>query len=211
MDPAESQRIDIVTEDARRKLGNALMSTTVSIERVSTLKDGVTLPGGLNAPRKGWLFLGKYVFTASFGLVAGPYEASVTFTVNAMGRKSRARVVASDVRIGAAVLVLENPFNPPPTISTVRRKPSDIWLGRPGFALLNGDVPTRLLFALPRAGDFEYYWRLSGQLPLGTPVTDAHGTLLSFVGMHHPTVPMLSLVLPTSALKWCLDQIGQLK
>ena len=207
MDPKETQRIDIVTEDARLALGSALRLTTVKIARIARLKPGIQFPGGTAFPRQGWLYQGKYVFTAAFGLAAGPYEETVNFHVRMNGKKSLARLVASDARIGAAVLELEQPFRPPPGESTVRRELRDIWLGRPGFALVDSPIPSRILFALPETGDFEYYWRFNGHLPLGTPLTDAHGVLLSLVGMHHPTRPMVSLVLPTTALTWCLERV----
>ena len=54
--------------------------------------------------------------------------------------------------------------------------------------------------SLPVSGPYEFYWRMVGQYPLGTPVCDATGRLISLSGLSSPVDPSLAFLLPPVAI-----------
>ena len=58
-------------------------------------------------------------------------------------------------------------------------------------------------------GALSYFWVTQGRLPLGTPLTDADGRVLSFVGLRHKDHPELLFVLPRNAVERTMKQYRQ--
>ena len=86
----------------------------------------------------------------------------------------------------------------------------EIWKGRPAFAAGTAALPSRLVMELPIPGPFAFYWTAVGDLPLGAPLTDATGRLLTLVGLRHQTLPGTLLLLPPDAVKAVVKKAGEL-
>ena len=201
VEPTETQRNDVVTEAARRDLQTRLAKRTVLIERRPVLKSGYTVPGGHKRWLRGWLLNRGHVLTASVELAPSPIEDSVQLAIHREGRVIRALVHKFDERMGLAILKLEQPaLWLKESADDGAPKAREIWMGRPVFAWSPTGVPHRFTLGLPKPGQFAYFWRCQGVLPLGTPLTDAKGRLLTLVGSR--AEPGILHLLPPDALAW---------
>ena len=210
IEPTDTQRYDVVTESARQALQTRLARRTVLIERRATLKAGYTLPGDQKQWVRGWLLKFNKVITASSTLQLSPIEANVKLFVHRSGQMRKAAVERSDERVGVAVLILNSGFSQEGTVpDSEAPKPREIWMGRPAFAWSRDGVPHRLTLGLPQPGEYAYYWRADGMLPLGTPLTDAKGQLLTMVGSR--ALPGVLLLLPPDALAWAFNPVDKQK
>ena len=208
VEPTETQQYDVVTEVARRDLQTRIAKRTVLIERRPVLKSGYTVPGGHTRWFRGWLLNKGHVLTASVELVPAPIEAHVHLFVQRQDRSIRARVHKTDKLMGLAILKLEQPATwVKDSTSEVAPKPSEIWMGRPIFAWSPTGVPDRFTLGLPKPGQFAYFWRAQGELPVGTPLTDAKGRLLTLVGSR--AEPGILHLLPPDALTWGMAEARQ--
>ncbi len=199
-DPAS---IDIVRDAELKGLQSLIGPRVVQISRRQTKKGGVTYPGGYETHGNGWRLGQSLVLTAS-ALVEGWSAAdSDRLTVTIGGEPRPARVTRIDIRKGIAVLAVEAmpaASERYPTWSPPADR--EFWPGRPVFAAGPGTHARRFAFTGPSPEPFSYYLSSTGDLPLGTPLTDAQGRLLTLVGLLHFEQPGVIFLLPADALRW---------
>lgn len=208
IEPTETQKIDLISMDARETLRKRLEHSVVSIERRAKLRAGLYIPGRDSLRHAGWLISPGFVITASAGLLRHGHEESVEFWIRHRGTQWKATLLAYDVRQGVAVFhdgssSLSQAFPEVP-------KSQDFWQGRPVFVHVAKGVPIRSTMTLPAPGPLEFYWRMAGQFPIGTPVTDATGRLISLVGLSSSVEPSVALLLPPAAVTWAFEKVGTL-
>ena len=99
--------------------------------------------------------------------------------------QSQSRSRRSSIRIAPEVDKMESELRADPDALM------SFWLGT-CFRCFIRDASHRFALGLPMPGALSY-WVTQGRLPLGTPLTDADGRVLSFVGLRHKDHPSFCL------------------
>lgn len=188
------------TLEGREALRAKAEALTVAVRRRRPPPKGVYIPGRELALGNGWLAARHRVVTSSALVEGWPAAPDDAVEVrDAAGRWHPAAVGLSDATIGLAVLDV-------PGLAT-NAEPSApgedaLFPGRPVFAVARPGAPLWRYEIGPRATAARaYYWYVLGVAPLGTPLVDADGRVLTLVGLTSATEPGRAFVLPTDALR----------
>jgi hypothetical protein len=202
----DPKALDVVTSEELQVLQARIAARTVSVFRHRTRNGTIVYPGGQVFHGQGWRLSHGEVLTAS-ALVEGWSESAEDVLKVTIGDVTySATVQRMDIRRGLAVIAVPVPSSPRfLTERWVAPKDSDLWGGRPLFAVGSGKYAQRYAVLGPAEGAFRYYLLAEGTLPIGAPLTDAKGRLLTLVGVKHFQRPQLMHLLPAHGMRWVTE------
>ncbi len=192
--------LEPLTLEGREVLRAQAEALTVAVRRRRPLPKGVYIPGREADMGNGWLAARHRVVTSSVLVAGWPAAPDDSVEVrDAAGRWHPAAVGLADASIGLAVLDVPGLAS----VSTSSAPGKDaLFPGRPVFAVARPGAPLWRYEIGPRATAARaYYWHVLGNAPLGTPLVDAEGRVLTLVGLTSATEPGRAFVLPTEALR----------
>ena len=196
---------DITSASQQRELNEKLASMTVRVRRARTTSPRLRVPGQPFFEFQGWRLAKGRVLTASVAVSGRGALGLEVFDGKAW---KPATIGLIDTRQGVAVLDVDiTGLNSKQMGDPVLEQPFCIGLGRVLFAVLPDGQFIRAIVRAKGGAPFEYFYQLSHRFPLGTPLTDAKGRLLSLVGHNFDAASGgWSHGLPVEAFKWLMEQ-----
>ncbi len=198
--PAELR--DAVTVEQQKALQARVAPLVLQLRRSVPLRPGRRAPGERPAIEGNvWHVAKARVVTASALCVGWPRNPKDRIEVrDPSGVWRSAAVGLIDVRMGLAVLDVPGLSAPP----ALQKVPSDkaMYAGRPLYsvALSGGLLQRHLIDSRPREPR-AYYWWVRGDAPVGTPLFDSEGGIVSIIGLASPTQSARALALPVASFK----------
>ncbi len=191
----------------REALAGRIRARTLAVTRLGAPDPRSSVPGPGEIGGGAWVAPDR-VITASALVLGWPRHGADHLTVSAPdGRALEAAVGLLDARLGLAVLDVPG-LGAPPEDDRGWAPPEEAV--RSTVALFGTPAPQRHLWravvSLRGTGQRGYYWWVQGDAPLGTPLFDARGRLVSLIGLATPEVPLRGLALPAVALRGLMER-----
>jgi hypothetical protein len=198
-----------ITGAERQALAERLAPQVVQVRRITPPPRNITIPGHGPLDGYGWWAAPGRVLTASVMVQDWPRsEKDQVLVRSGTGEWRPATVGLMDIQLGVAILDVEGQPGDPPAPPVAPPSTGAIFSGRQVYAAMQAqkkDAPKRadgglvnVLIARPAGGHLAYYWLLGGPVAIGMPLFDAHGRLVTLVGLKQPTGSTFAL--PVKAL-----------
>lgn len=182
-----------ITGADRAALAQQLVPQIVQVRRITPPPRNITIPGHGPLDGYGWWAAPGRVLTASVMVQDWPRSKDDQILVRSgTGDWRPAAVGLMDIRLGVAILDVEAQPSDPPAPPAAPPSAGAIFSGRQVYAALASpkNAPKRadgglinVLIARPAGGALAYYWLLGGPVPIGMPLFDAYGRLVTLVGL----------------------------